>query len=129
MARNSTGHRFHARLVTEINRHTSGPLQRITVKLEPSRYTTARQSPVGDNDVDINVADDGVGMTEEVRMRAFDPFFTTRRNHGGTGLGLHVIFNIVTQSLGGQLTLDSAPGRGTVFRIRIPRQAAAATTE
>jgi signal transduction histidine kinase len=83
------------------------------------------------DDVEITIADDGVGMTEDVRMRAFDPFFTTRRNRGGTGLGLHVIFNIVTQSLGGRLAMDSAPGHGTTFRIRIPRHAiaAAATTE
>jgi signal transduction histidine kinase len=78
---------------------------------------------VGSDDVEITVADDGVGMAEEVRRRAFDPFFTTRRDHGGTGLGLHIIFNIVTQSLGGRLVLDSAPGRGTTFRIRIPRHA------
>lgn len=92
---------------------------------------TVRARPAGDGDVDIAVADDGVGMAEDVRTRAFDPFFTTRRDHGGTGLGLHVIFNIVTQSLGGRLVLDSAPGRGTTFRIRIPRHAAeaAATTE
>jgi signal transduction histidine kinase len=92
---------------------------------------TVRARPIGDNDVDIAVADDGVGMSEEVRLRAFDPFFTTRRDHGGTGLGLHVIFNIVTQSLGGRLVLDSAPGRGATFRMRIPRHAleAAATTE
>ncbi len=78
---------------------------------------------VGRNDVEITIADDGVGMVEGVRIRAFDPFFTTRRNHGGTGLGLHIIFNIVTQSLGGRLTMDSAPGRGTTFRITIPRHA------
>jgi len=78
---------------------------------------------VGADDVEITVADDGVGMAEEVRMRAFDPFFTTRRDHGGTGLGLHIIFNIVTQSLGGRLTMDSAPGRGTTFCFTIPRQA------
>jgi signal transduction histidine kinase len=85
----------------------------------------------GCKDVEITVADDGAGMTDDVRMRAFDPFFTTRRNHGGTGLGLHVIFNIVTQSLGGRLAMDSAPGRGTTFRITIPKQAtaAAATTD
>jgi signal transduction histidine kinase len=90
-----------------------------------------RAQPVGASHVEITVADDGVGMTEEVRTRAFDPFFTTRRNHGGTGLGLHVIFNIVTQSLGGRLVLESAPGHGTTFRIRIPRQAdtAAAATD
>jgi signal transduction histidine kinase len=80
------------------------------------------------DDVEIIVADDGVGMSEDVRRRAFDPFFTTRRNHGGTGLGLHVIFNIVTQSLGGHLAMDSVPGRGTTFRIRIPRHAIAAAT-
>jgi signal transduction histidine kinase len=87
---------------------------------------TVTARPVSDQDVEIAVADDGVGMTDEVRLRAFDPFFTTRRNHGGTGLGLHVIFNIVTQSLGGRLALDSAPGGGTTFRIKIPRHAAAA---
>ena len=80
---------------------------------------------VGRNDVEITIADDGVGMAEDVRIRAFDPFFTTRRDHGGTGLGLHIIFNIVTQSLGGRLAMDSALGRGTTFRIRIPRHARA----
>jgi len=88
---------------------------------------------VGHNYVEITVADDGVGMAEEVRLRAFDPFFTTRRDRGGTGLGLHIIFNIVTQSLGGGLVMDSAPGCGTTFRITIPRHAyaaeAAAATE
>jgi signal transduction histidine kinase len=78
---------------------------------------------VGPDDVEITVADDGVGMTEEVRLRAFDPFFTTRRGHGGTGLGLHIIFNIVTQSLNGRLAMDSAPGCGTTFRITSPRHA------
>jgi len=77
----------------------------------------------GRNEVEITIADDGVGMTEEIKTRAFDPFFTTRRNHGGTGLGLHIIFNIITQSLGGRLTMDSVPGRGTTFRITIPRHA------
>jgi signal transduction histidine kinase len=80
---------------------------------------------IGMNDVEITIADDGVGMAEEVRIRAFDPFFTTRRNHGGTGLGLHIIYNLVTQSLGGRLAMDSSPGRGTSFRITIPRHARA----
>jgi signal transduction histidine kinase len=71
--------------------------------------------------VDIYVSDDGVGMTEEIQRRAFDPFFTTRRNEGGTGLGLHIIFNLVTQQLGGRLTFESRLGWGTRFRISIPR--------
>jgi len=61
---------------------------------------------VGRDDVEITVADDGVGMADEVRSRAFDPFFTTRRDRGGTGLGLHIIFNIVTQSLGGRIAME-----------------------
>jgi signal transduction histidine kinase len=68
-------------------------------------------------------------MTEEVRRRAFDPFFTTRRNAGGTGLGLHIVHNLVTQTLGGRLTLDTRPGRGSIFRIIIPRSAPYAASE
>jgi signal transduction histidine kinase len=74
-------------------------------------------------DVDIFVSDDGIGMSEEIQRRALDPFFTTRRNEGGTGLGLHIIFNLVTQQLGGRLTFESRPGWGTRFRISIPRVA------
>jgi signal transduction histidine kinase len=77
---------------------------------------------VGD-DVNILVSDDGVGMSEETQRRAFDPFFTTRRNEGGTGLGLHIIFNLVNQQLGGQVTFESRLGWGTRFRIAIPRVA------
>jgi signal transduction histidine kinase len=81
--------------------------------------------PIGANDVEITVADDGVGMTDDVKVHAFDPFFTTRRDRGGTGLGLHIIYNLVTQSLGGRLVMESAPERGTTFRITIPRHARA----
>lgn len=87
---------------------------------------------LGEHHVELVVADNGVGMSEEVRRRAFDPFFTTRRSEGGTGLGLHIIHNLVTQSLGGRLSLDSAPDRGTSIRIILPRvapqQAGAAPT-
>jgi signal transduction histidine kinase len=77
----------------------------------------ARQARDG---VDIFVSDDGVGMSDEIQRRALDPFFTTRRNEGGTGLGLHIIFNLVTQQLGGRLTFESRLGWGTRFRISIP---------
>ena len=83
-----------------------------------------RRGPVRSrDDVDIFVSDDGVGMSEETQRRALDPFFTTRRNEGGTGLGLHIIFNLVTQQLGGRLTFESRLGWGTRFRITIPRVA------
>ena len=62
-------------------------------------------------------------MSEEIQRRALDPFFTTRRSEGGTGLGLHIIFNLVTQQLGGRMTFESKLGWGTRFRITIPRVA------
>jgi signal transduction histidine kinase len=79
-----------------------------------------------DNDIDLTFSDDGVGMTFEVQRQAFDPFFTTRRSEGGTGLGLHIVYNLVVQQLGGRMRLESKPGHGTMFRIVIPRNAAQA---
>jgi signal transduction histidine kinase len=77
----------------------------------------------GTEDVEIIFADNGAGMTPDVQRQAFDPFFTTRRNEGGTGLGLHIVYNLVTQQLGGRMMLDSRLGQGTTFRIIIPRTA------
>jgi len=65
-------------------------------------------------------ADDGKGMSEEIRRRAFEPFFTTRRGSGGTGLGLHLVYNLVTQVLRGTIACISTPGHGTQFTIRVP---------
>jgi len=77
----------------------------------------------GKGDVEILFADNGIGMSLDVRRRAFDPFFTTRRDQGGTGLGLHIVYSIVTNRLGGRLDLDSQPGGGTQIRIVLPRVA------
>lgn len=73
--------------------------------------------------VTITFSDDGSGMAEEVRRRAFEPFFTTTRGAGGTGLGLHIAFNIATHQMGGRISLDSAPGAGCRFVIAIPKVA------
>lgn len=75
------------------------------------------------DDIEIIFADNGVGMTPDVQRQAFDPFFTTRRNEGGTGLGLHIVYNLVTQQLGGRMTVKSRPGQGTTFHIIMPRAA------
>ena len=75
----------------------------------------------GKDNVKIIFSDDGCGMSLDVRRRAFDPFFTTRRDQGGTGLGLHIVYSIVTNRLGGRLDLDSEPGRGTRIQIILPR--------
>jgi signal transduction histidine kinase len=85
--------------------------------------------PRGLDDVEINFADNGAGMTPDVQRQAFDPFFTTRRNEGGTGLGLHIVYNLVTQQLGGRMMLESRLGQGTTFRIIMPRVAKGAAPE
>jgi len=66
--------------------------------------------------------DNGIGMSEEVRQRVFDPFFTTKRGQGGSGLGLHVVYNLVTQLLHGSLDCVSSPGKGVEFQIQLPRR-------
>jgi len=97
-------------------------LNALTHAFPNKRAGTLRLSArkLGTDQVEIEFADDGVGMNEDVQRRAFEPFFTTRRNRGGTGLGLHIVYNLVTRRLGGSLRLESHPGRGTVFRIRLP---------
>jgi PAS domain S-box-containing protein len=77
----------------------------------------------GNDNVEVLFADNGCGMSLDVRRRAFDPFFTTRRDQGGTGLGLHIVYSIVTTRLGGRLALDSTPGNGTRIQIVLPRVA------
>jgi PAS domain S-box-containing protein len=77
----------------------------------------------GKDNVEVLFSDNGCGMSLDVRRRAFDPFFTTRRDQGGTGLGLHIVYSIVTNRLGGRLDLDSEPGHGTRIQIILPRVA------
>jgi PAS domain S-box-containing protein len=79
----------------------------------------------GTDDVEVLFSDDGRGMSLDVRRKAFDPFFTTRRDQGGTGLGLHIVHTIVTNCLGGRLHLESEPGKGTKVRLVLPREAPA----
>ncbi len=76
---------------------------------------------VNQENVEILFSDNGCGMSPDVRRKAFDPFFTTRRDQGGTGLGLHIVYNIVTNRLGGRLDLDSGSGEGTRIHIILPR--------
>ena len=68
--------------------------------------------------------DDGKGIPPELHTRVFEPFFTTRRTSGGSGLGLHIVHSIVTQALKGTLALDSRPGQGTTFTLHLPRKLA-----
>ncbi len=73
------------------------------------------------DEIVLSYRDNGKGIPKENLGHIFEPFFTTKRNHGGTGLGLHILYNLVTQTLGGQIDMDSEYGRGVGFRMQIPR--------
>lgn len=68
------------------------------------------------------VTDDGVGMEPAVREKIFDPFYTTKHNAGGTGLGLFIVHNLVQNQLKGQIRCESKPGEGTRFTLTLPAQ-------
>jgi signal transduction histidine kinase len=73
------------------------------------------------DDVEILYSDDGVGIPKQHLPRIFEPFFTTKRGAGGSGLGLHVVFNLVTQTLGGSIRALSPDGGGASFVVRFPK--------
>jgi signal transduction histidine kinase len=77
----------------------------------------------------IVVADDGKGIPAENLSKVFDPFFTTGRSRGSTGLGLHIVYNLVTVRLQGKIELDSRPGAGTRFTIDLPASLGETTSE
>jgi signal transduction histidine kinase len=78
---------------------------------------------LGTEQVEITFSDDGIGIPGDVQRHIFDPFFTTNRAQGSTGLGLYIVYNLVTQHLGGTITLVSAPGKGTTIRMTMPLNA------
>ncbi len=70
--------------------------------------------------VNIIFSDDGKGLDQNVADKIFEPFITTKRNEGGTGLGLNITYNLVTQQLGGSIRIDSEHEKGTSFIIELP---------
>lgn len=72
--------------------------------------------------VRLDIRDDGAGMAAGTVRQVFEPFFTTRRGTGGSGLGLYIAYNIVTRALKGTIACDSTPGAGTRFLIDFPRR-------
>jgi signal transduction histidine kinase len=61
-------------------------------------------------------------MGADTLDKLFDPFFTTKRGSGGSGLGAHILYNLVTGSLGGSLRAESSPGKGLQYHLRFPRK-------
>jgi signal transduction histidine kinase len=86
---------------------------------------TAR--PTADGLAHLTYADDGKGMDADVAARVFEPFFTTRRNAGGSGLGAYIAYNLATQTLGGTIACHSEPGQGARFDLRFPLHIGEAT--
>jgi two-component system sensor histidine kinase ChiS len=74
----------------------------------------------GNAEILFRYSDDGKGMNETQIKKLFEPFFTTKRSQGRTGLGMHIVYNLVTQTLGGQIECQSEIERGTTFLITIP---------
>jgi signal transduction histidine kinase/ligand-binding sensor domain-containing protein len=86
-----------------------------TLRIEAVRIGKAEGT-----EVVLSFADDGRGMDEAVRRKVFEPFFTTKMGRGGTGLGLNIVYNLVGQLLAGSISVESRPGEGTRFELRLP---------
>ena len=74
----------------------------------------------GKRNLKIVYTDNGLGIPEDLRKRIFDPFVTTKRGQGGSGLGMHLVYNLVTQALNGSITVESQPNHGVKFDIIFP---------
>ncbi len=111
-----------------------GPLEQVLVNLVNNAlvhafpdggqgHVTITARRLADDWIEVSVADDGVGIPEANIGRVFDPFFTTRLGQGGSGLGLHVVYNQVTSALRGHVQVASEPGCGARFTLQVPRVA------
>jgi signal transduction histidine kinase len=75
-----------------------------------------------DGMVAFEYGDDGIGMDQDTLAKLFDPFFTTKRGNGGSGLGGHILYNLVTGALKGTLRVESSPGQGLQYYLRFPQR-------
>ena len=109
-----------------------GPLGQVLINFVNNAMLHAFEGPGGtmtigaalhDGRVTITFRDDGRGIEPAHLGRIFDPFFTTRMGQGGTGLGLNIVYNIVTSLLGGTIRVESTLGAGTLFVLDLPLRA------
>ena len=80
---------------------------------------------LNETQIELIFSDDGIGIPRQYINQVFDPFFTTKLGQGGSGLGLHIVYNLVTEVLGGSVMLNSEAGRGTLLRFILPKKAPA----
>ncbi|WP_395009650.1 ATP-binding protein [Undibacterium sp.] len=80
---------------------------------------------LNETQIELLFSDDGIGIPSQHINQVFDPFFTTKLGQGGSGLGLHIVYNLVTEVLGGSVTLNSKAGGGTHLRFILPKKAPA----
>ncbi len=76
--------------------------------------------PQGKQWVKVAIADNGIGIPPEIQVRIFDPFFTTKPIGKGTGMGMSISYQVITEKHGGTLTCDSSPNKGTTFVLTLP---------
>lgn len=94
-----------------------------------SGLVSVRAFPLTRDTICIEIVDDGVGIPAEYSDRIFEPFWSTKWNKGGSGLGLSVVANVVNRVLMGEITVNSVEGEGTTFRIVIPTTAPLASVD
>jgi two-component system NtrC family sensor kinase len=98
--------------------HAIAARQELAGSTTPGRIRIGTRLLPGE--VEIWVADDGTGISTEIRDRIFDPFFTTKVVGKGSGQGLSIVHAVITEKHKGRIAVDSAPGQGTTFRIFLP---------
>lgn len=104
-------------LISNAQRHAFGP----SVKNDVNRVSVSCSKNA--KGIVISVQDNGKGIPEALHKKVFEPFYTTARDKGGTGLGLNILYNLVRQKFNGEIDLTSTPGEGTKVTVCIPVEA------
>jgi len=132
-----TAHRIELDIPPDITLDSyPGPLEQVIANLVGNSLTHGfagieagvihiRAALLDTDRVQLDYADDGIGIPEPILHRIFEPFFTTRLGQGGSGLGLYIVYNLVTGVLGGAVHAERAPGGGATFTLILPRIAPA----
>lgn len=107
-------------LVTNSLKHGFTEQESGKIKIEVTSALNSEDEEI----IRLVYSDDGQGMTNEVLQNIYEPFFTTKRHSGGTGLGMNIVYNIIKQKLHGDIVIESAPQQGSRFMITLPKELA-----